>query len=260
MDGTQFDLFSADIDDSLPAMIVDSFAGGGGASTGILRALGRSPDIAINHDETALGMHAANHPETIHLTESIWEVNPRDVIPPGRRVGLLWASPDCTHHSLRRLTFVLSRRIVLLLSEKGWAGICTPIDRRRPKTAPILRGFSMVRRSEPRKRAVPSSGSANFVRLATRDLHLRRSVWLTDRRMLPMSANDSSCKTECPENIREQLHSIRMLAEATEILVGNFRKITIDVSEMSVIPHLTHLISEAAYKIEKLLDDMEASQ
>jgi len=100
MDGSfQSDLFTAPIDDTLPPMIVDSFAGGGGASTGIEMALGRSPDVAINHDEQALGMHAANHAQTVHLTESIWDLNPRDVIPAGRRVGLLWASPDCTHHS-----------------------------------------------------------------------------------------------------------------------------------------------------------------
>jgi len=55
-------------------MIVDSFAGGGGASTGIEMALGRSPDVAINHNRAALAMHAANHPETIHLDSNIWDV------------------------------------------------------------------------------------------------------------------------------------------------------------------------------------------
>lgn len=56
-------------------LIVDSFAGGGGASTGIEMALGRSPDIAINHDTTALAMHQVNHPDTLHLTEDIWAVD-----------------------------------------------------------------------------------------------------------------------------------------------------------------------------------------
>lgn len=79
-------------------LIVDSFAGGGGASTGIEMALGRSPDIAINHDEAALAMHAANHPETLHLSENIWQVDPLDVI--GRQpIGLAWFSPDCKHFS-----------------------------------------------------------------------------------------------------------------------------------------------------------------
>ncbi len=79
-------------------LIVDSFAGGGGASTGIEMALGRSPDYAINHDAVALSLHAANHPETEHLSENIFKVDPLDVV--GRRpVGLLWASPDCKHFS-----------------------------------------------------------------------------------------------------------------------------------------------------------------
>lgn len=75
-------------------IIVDSFAGGGGASTGIELALGRSPDIAINHDATALAMHAINHPATRHLTEDVWAVDPRSACE-GRPVGLFWASPDC---------------------------------------------------------------------------------------------------------------------------------------------------------------------
>lgn len=79
-------------------IIVDSFAGGGGASTGIEIALGRSPDIAINHDAEALSMHAANHPETLHLPHNVWKVDPHAVTA-GRPVGLLWASPDCKHFS-----------------------------------------------------------------------------------------------------------------------------------------------------------------
>lgn len=75
-------------------LIVDSFAGGGGASLGIHQALGRSPDIAINHDPGAIAMHTANHPETRHYIEDVWKVSPREVTR-GRRVGLLWASPDC---------------------------------------------------------------------------------------------------------------------------------------------------------------------
>ena len=79
-------------------MIIDSFAGGGGASTGIEMALGRSPDVAINHSAAALALHAANHPETLHLDSNIWDVEPREVTK-GRKVGLLWASPDCKHFS-----------------------------------------------------------------------------------------------------------------------------------------------------------------
>lgn len=79
-------------------MIIDSFAGGGGASTGIEMALGRAPDVAINHSARALELHAANHPETLHLDSNIWDVTPRTVTG-GRPVGLLWASPDCKHFS-----------------------------------------------------------------------------------------------------------------------------------------------------------------
>jgi DNA (cytosine-5)-methyltransferase 1 len=79
-------------------LVIDSFAGGGGASTGIALALGRGPDYAINHDAEALAMHAANHPDTIHLSKNIWQVDPLEVV--GRRpVGLAWFSPDCKHFS-----------------------------------------------------------------------------------------------------------------------------------------------------------------
>lgn len=79
-------------------LIIDSFAGGGGASTGIEMALGRSPDIAINHNEAALALHAANHPETLHLSENIFKVDPLDHVK-GQHVGLAWFSPDCKHFS-----------------------------------------------------------------------------------------------------------------------------------------------------------------
>lgn len=79
-------------------MIVDSFAGGGGASTGIEMALGRSPDIAINHNPAALALHAANHPETLHLSENVYKVDPLDHMR-GRHIGLMHFSPDCKHFS-----------------------------------------------------------------------------------------------------------------------------------------------------------------
>lgn len=79
-------------------LIIDSFAGGGGASLGIERALGRPVDIAINHNPAAIAMHAANHPKTKHYREDIWKLDTRAVVGK-RKVGLLWASPDCTHFS-----------------------------------------------------------------------------------------------------------------------------------------------------------------
>ena len=79
-------------------LIVDQFAGGGGASLGIELALGRSPDIAINHDPEAVALHTANHPTTKHYCESVWDVDPVAVTG-GRPVGLMWLSPDCKHFS-----------------------------------------------------------------------------------------------------------------------------------------------------------------
>lgn len=82
----------------LDGIIVDNFAGGGGASTGIEAALGRAVDIAINHDEAAIRMHEVNHPDTVHVRNNIWQVDPRDVVK-GRHVALAWFSPDCKHFS-----------------------------------------------------------------------------------------------------------------------------------------------------------------
>ncbi|MCC4299349.1 DNA cytosine methyltransferase [Aurantimonas coralicida] len=79
-------------------LIVDSFAGGGGASTGIEMALGRSPDIAINHNADALAMHEVNHPGTLHLSKNIWQVEPLEAVG-NKPVGLAWFSPDCKHFS-----------------------------------------------------------------------------------------------------------------------------------------------------------------
>lgn len=79
-------------------LIVDNFAGGGGASLGITWALGRSPDYAINHDDAALEMHAANHPLTEHVPEDVWKVNLLQMVA-GRSVALAWFSPDCKHFS-----------------------------------------------------------------------------------------------------------------------------------------------------------------
>ncbi|MEK5500966.1 DNA cytosine methyltransferase [Bacillus sp. FSL M8-0168] len=79
-------------------IIVDNFAGGGGASTGIEMATGLSVDIAINHDPAAIAMHKVNHPDTEHYCESVWEVDPREAAK-GRPIALCWFSPDCKHFS-----------------------------------------------------------------------------------------------------------------------------------------------------------------
>ena len=107
-------------------LIVDNFAGGGGASTGIELATGKSVDIAINHDPEAIRMHKANHPHTKHYCEDVWQVDPVKACK-GRPVGLAWFSPDCKHFSkakggkpkdkfIRGLAWVACR----------WAGLVRP--------------------------------------------------------------------------------------------------------------------------------------
>lgn len=82
----------------MTTMTIDCFAGGGGASTGIEAAIQRPCDIAVNHDPKAISMHKANHPKTHHVTEDIFEADLKPLVE-GREVGLMWASPDCTHFS-----------------------------------------------------------------------------------------------------------------------------------------------------------------
>lgn len=76
-------------------IVMDCFAGVGGMSTAVEMALGRSPEVAINHWDAAIGTHEANHPATSHYCASIYALDPRDLVPAGKTVGLLWASPDC---------------------------------------------------------------------------------------------------------------------------------------------------------------------
>jgi DNA (cytosine-5)-methyltransferase 1 len=82
----------------MTGLIIDNFAGGGGASTGIEAALGRAVDIAINHDEQAIRMHEVNHPGTVHIRNNIWQIDPVEVTG-GKPVDLAWFSPDCKHFS-----------------------------------------------------------------------------------------------------------------------------------------------------------------
>jgi len=107
-------------------LTVDLFAGGGGASTGIEWALGRSPDIAVNHDPEAVALHQVNHPHTRHYCESVFNVVPQEVCA-GRPVGDLWMSPDCTHHSKARGGKPVSKRVRgLAWVGKRWAATVRP--------------------------------------------------------------------------------------------------------------------------------------
>lgn len=91
-------------------LIVDNFAGGGGASTGIELATGRIVDIAVNHDRAAIEMHEKNHPYTRHFCEDVWEIDPRKVTQ-GRPVALVWCSPDCKHFSKAKGGTPVSKKI-----------------------------------------------------------------------------------------------------------------------------------------------------
>jgi len=107
-------------------LIIDNFAGGGGASTGIELALGRRVDIAINHDPEAVAMHTANHPETKHYCESVWEIDPREVTQ-GRPVGLVWLSPDCKHFSKAKGGKPVEKKIRgLAWVALRWAAVARP--------------------------------------------------------------------------------------------------------------------------------------
>lgn len=99
-------------------LIVDNFAGGGGASTGIEMAIGRSVDIAINHDPDAIAMHTANHPNTLHYCESVFDVDPVQATA-GRPVDLAWFSPDCTHFSKAKGSKPVSK----LIRGLGWIAV-----------------------------------------------------------------------------------------------------------------------------------------
>lgn len=110
----------------LDEIIVDNFAGGGGASTGMELATGRPVAIAINHDPDAILMHKTNHPFTEHLQASVWDVDPRKVCR-GRPVGLAWFSPDCKHFSKAKGAALVDRNIRgLAWIVLRWAGTVRP--------------------------------------------------------------------------------------------------------------------------------------
>lgn len=108
-------------------LIVDLFAGGGGASLGIEMATGRQVDVAINHDAAAVALHQVNHPQTRHHLCDVFEADPHAVTG-GRPVGLLWASPDCTDHSKAKggKPIRTRKRRALAWVVKRWAGQVRP--------------------------------------------------------------------------------------------------------------------------------------
>ncbi len=110
----------------LDEIIVDNFAGGGGASTGIELATGQNVTIAINHDPAAILMHKTNHPYTLHLQDSVWNIDPVEICA-GRPVGLAWFSPDCKHFSKAKGAALVDRNIRgLAWIVLKWAGTVRP--------------------------------------------------------------------------------------------------------------------------------------
>jgi len=153
-------------------LIVDNFAGGGGASTGIEIATGYSVDIAINHDPEAIKMHKANHPNTKHYCENVWEVDPVKACN-GHPVGLAWFSPDCKHFSkakggkpveknIRGLAWVVLKwaalvrpRVIMLenVEEFQTWGPCIPIrDKDTGRVIVNMAGRHDREKNEPRTR------------------------------------------------------------------------------------------------------------
>lgn len=153
-------------------LIVDNFAGGGGASTGIELATGKSVDIAINHDPEAIKMHKANHPYTKHYCENVWEVDPVEACN-GHPVGLAWFSPDCKHFSkakggkpveknIRGLAWVVLKwaalvrpRVIMLenVEEFQTWGPCIPIrDKKTGRVIVNMAGRHDRKKNEPRTR------------------------------------------------------------------------------------------------------------
>ena len=118
-----------DGDDSMTVsapLVVDGFAGGGGASTGMEMALGRPVSIAINHDESAILMHQMNHPQTKHYKDNIWMIDPSEATK-GRPVGLAWFSPDCKHFSRAKGAALVDRNIRgLAWVVVKWAALARP--------------------------------------------------------------------------------------------------------------------------------------
>ena len=110
----------------LDEIIVDNFAGGGGASTGIELSAGRPVNIAINHDAAAILLHKTNHPHTEHIQASVWDVDPEELCA-GRPVGLAWFSPDCKHFSKAKGAALVDRNIRgLAWIVLRWAGTVRP--------------------------------------------------------------------------------------------------------------------------------------
>lgn len=135
----------------LDDIYIDSFAGGGGASTGIELATGQPITIAINHDESAIMMHKRNHPQTKHYKEDVWLVDPVEATQ-GRHVRLAWFSPDCKHFSRAKGAALVDKRIRgLAWIVLRWAGLVKP-DVIMLENVPEFVTWCPVRKGKPVKK------------------------------------------------------------------------------------------------------------
>jgi DNA (cytosine-5)-methyltransferase 1 len=120
------------LDIGVDELVIDYFAGGGGTSEGLKQGIGREPDVACNHDPVAIAMHMANHPNTIHLTESVHDVPPKSIVYDAatgewKRVALFWLSPDCTDFSKAKGGKPVRKKIrSLAWVAKRWAALPRP--------------------------------------------------------------------------------------------------------------------------------------
>jgi DNA (cytosine-5)-methyltransferase 1 len=186
-------------------LVLDYFAGGGGASTGLAQGLGRSPDVAINHNKVALAMHEANHPDTLHLHDDVWHVDPVQLTK-GRPVLLLWGSPDCTDFSkagggkpvrkkIRGLAWVLHRfagmmspAIIMMENVEEFQGWGPLVAKRDKATGRVLKTDGTVAakgervpRNEQLQARDPKRGGATFRRFVR---GLERKGYVVEWRVL----------------------------------------------------------------------------
>lgn len=155
--------------------LVDEFACGGGMSEAIEQATGRHVDIAVNHDEDACSMHAANHPQTEHHWKDVFEVCPRKATK-GRAVGLLHLSPDCTHHSQARGGQPRSKKLRgLAWIAPRWCGTKRPRIVTLENVKQILQWGPLIAKRCPKtKRVVKIDGTVAAVgeRVPVQEQHL----------------------------------------------------------------------------------------
>ncbi|MGY8872173.1 MAG: DNA cytosine methyltransferase [Pseudomonadales bacterium] len=177
-------------------LVIDNFAGGGGASTGIENAIGRSVDIAINHDIDAIRMHETNHPHTKHYCESVWDVDPEKVTN-GQPVGFMWLSPDCKHFSKAKGSKPVNKNI------RGLAWVALPWASKAKPRVFMLENVEEFKTWGPLKGNMPCPDNKGktfegFILALTTGLSPKHPSW-----------QEAICATGIQYNIKEKLKLYR---------------------------------------------------